>query len=403
MRIAYVIADRGIGVFGTKGASIHVQEMVKAFGDLDHDVHVFAARVGPETVALNAEITKVKAAVSLGGESSQDLKAIAREKYSMAVSKEITEALCVAHQKKQFDLIYERYALFSTAGVDAAEHLGIPCLVEVNSPLLLEQQRYRVLSHVDEAQQIEHEVFKRADVLLPVSSQVADYIASKAVTRSKIHVVPNGVDVRCFHPNVEAKAVCNSEQVIGFVGSLKAWHGIEVLLDAFKLLRAQDHECHLLIVGDGPLREWIHGYASGAGLSNNITVTGWVEYERLPGLLASMQVAVAPYPKIEDFYFSPLKLYEYLAMGVPVVASDIGQIAEFLLHEGNALLTQPGQASNLATQIARLFNNPVLARQLVCGGVATAAERTWAHNAELVIGISQSFRIATPISKKVAQ
>ena len=391
MRIAYITADRGIPVFGAKGASIHIREMVNAFSGLNHDVTVFAARRGPDDSPLHAEFMEVSLESKLPNENNSWLegeeKTREKERYSIAMSAAILQRLQKIHAKTPFDLIYERYALFSTTGVRAAQKLGIPCAVEVNTPLILEQQKYRKLIHLKEAEAVESEVFCGASVLFTVSEQVQTYVESKGASPSNTFVLPNGVDITRFHPKVFPNAVNlrSGQCVIGFVGSLKPWHGIDVLLDAFRTLQRDSNQYHLLIVGDGPLRPWVEGYLAGAGLDQHATITGWIPNEQLPGFIQSMDIAVSPYPEIKDFYFSPLKLYEYMAVGKPIVASKLGQIAQVINDGVNGILTQPGDSKALVTAIKNLYQNVSLRQRLGQAAANSASQNTWNNVATKVI------------------
>src|SRR5439155_1688964 len=139
--------------------------------------------------------------------------------------------------------------------------------------------------------------------------------------------------------------------VIGFVGSLKPWHGIQDLLRAFVRLRRRSSAYRLLVVGDGPLRPAIERIRRREGLTDAIRVTGNVDYARVPALVAEMDVALAPYPRLSAFYFSPLKVYEYMAAGVPIVASAIGQVTEILTHRRTALLHPAGSINKIVDHI----------------------------------------------------
>jgi len=387
MHIAYVSADRGIPLFGAKGASIHVREMVSAFAALGHEITVLTARRGPETAPLPADIIKIRAAVDHSVILEGEAKAHYRERYALDVSEATRTALVELHASKPIDLIYERYCLFSTAGTRAAKTIGTPCALEVNSPLRLEQARYRKLLHDAEAEAVEREVFNQASTVFAVSAEVRDYVLSRGGKEEYAHVLPNGVDCESFRPDIAPEAIerLAGRFVLGFVGSLKPWHGIEYLMSAFHTLAQTDPGYHLLIVGDGPLRGWIEGYAAGAGISDQLTITGWADYARLPGLLTAMDVAVAPYPALDDFYFSPLKLYEYMAAGLPVVASHIGQIADVINDGHNGVLVKPGDAEQLAAALKRLRCEQTLRKTIGTAARGTAEARTWQDNARQVI------------------
>ncbi len=393
MRVAYVSADHGIPVFGDKGASVHVQELVHALRGLGHDVTLLAARLGDaDGAGLDAQAVKVR--VAGGGAQAGDRAA--KERRYQDIGRAAEAQIVEMHARRPFDFIYERYSLWSAAGVRAAKRLGIPCVVEMNAPLIVEQRRYRKLEQAERAEAIETEVLTGADHLVAVSEPVRDYAVSRGADPARSHVLPNAVNVDRFHPAVAASPLSRDPRdfVIGFTGSLKPWHGMEALLPAFRDLQREHGGYRLLIVGDGPLRPWVEGFASGADIADRMTITGWVANGELPSLLQCMDVTVAPYPPLDDFYFSPLKLFEYMAMGKPVVASAVGQIANIIEHERNGLLTGAGDVGALAASIARLRDDRALRARLGGEAAATARARTWRDNAREVVGLATSARLA---------
>jgi glycosyltransferase involved in cell wall biosynthesis len=389
MRIAYVTADHGAPVFGNKGASVHIRELVNAFEAIGHRVTVFAARRGDATGTLRAEVVEVPGQVSPPPQWLRQTK----ERLYLGHAARIRDCLVGLHVMEPFDMIYERYSLWSAAGIRAARELGIPCFVEVNAPLVIEQQTYRELDLASEAESVEAEVFHGADTLLAVSEQVRDYALAKGADPARTFVLPNGVDLARFNPGVNAMpvdGVAADAFVIGFVGSLKDWHGIETLLESFRTLRQGAPDCHLLIVGNGPMRGWIDGYVRGSRLDGAVTVTGWLSHDSLPGLIQRMDVAVAPYPMLEGFYFSPLKLYEYLAVGKPVAASAIGQVREVIADGVTGLLACPGDPDDLAAKIDRLHRDSDLRRTLGQAAARRARAYTWNGNAQRVTDLAGS-------------
>src|SRR5437660_10246862 len=126
--------------------------------------------------------------------------------------------------------------------------------------------------------------------------------------------------------------------VSGFVSTFKGWHGVDLLLAAFQDLHRADPSTHLLLVGDGPLRPRIEEEVRKAGLRDAVTFAGGVAHQDVPHYLAAMAVAIAPYPAIEDFYFSPLKVFEYMASGRAGVASRRVQVADVVVGGAAGLL-----------------------------------------------------------------
>jgi glycosyltransferase involved in cell wall biosynthesis len=151
---------------------------------------------------------------------------------------------------------------------------------------------------------------------------------------------------------------------VGFIGTLKPWHGLPTLVEAFAELYREDPTMRLLVVGDGPLGSWLEHGLKASGISHATRTTGAVSPQSIPALLSAMDAAVAPYTARPDFYFSPLKILEYMAAGLPVVASRIGQIQELISDGETGLLSEPDDAHSLADHLRRLRDDPALRYRL---------------------------------------
>ncbi|MCU0800993.1 MAG: glycosyltransferase, partial [Rhodobacteraceae bacterium] len=222
--------------------------------------------------------------------------------------------------------------------------------------------------------------------------ELVGYVTARGAMAARVHVIRNAVDTALFTPQVppaHLASIPDTAFVVGFSGSLKAWHGLDTLLPAFRALRDRLPHAHLLVVGEGPRKAWVEGYAAGAGLTDAVTLTGWVGHADLPGLIARMDVATAPYPAADGHYFSPLKLYEYLAMGRPVVASRIGQTAQVLDGTDAALLTVPGDPMALTAALLRVARDPALAARLARNAATEGRRHDWADNARAVVALVQ--------------
>src|SRR5262249_11985280 len=238
---------------------------------------------------------------------------------------------------------------------------------------------YRVLVDRATAEYVANRVFNAASVLLPVSDEVGAYVGGFVGARGKVHVIANGVNPNRFSGKTEP-ALPTPEGVftVGFLGTLKAWHGLPVLIEAFDLLHARFPDTRLLIVGDGPERQRLVADVESRGLSSVVLFAGAVAWDTVPAWLASMDVAVAPYPWLESFYFSPLKVYEYLAAGIPVVASRSGQLEQLIEAGVNGLLTPPEDAGALAASLELLLTDAQLRKRLGSAGrVKVLREHTW--------------------------
>lgn len=388
MRIAYVSADLGVPVFGRKGCSIHAQEVLTAFLRRGAAVSLFSPRAEGEPT-LGLEQLKIHSLpLPPKGEPA------AREKAALSLNTQLSSELATA---APFDFVYERYSLWSFGAMEFARKNEIPGLMEVNAPLIDEQAQYRVLIDRASAEMAAERAFDAATALLAVSDEVAAWLNQFEAARGKIHVVPNGIRPERFPLNASpALPAAPGIFTVGFVGTLKAWHGLSVLVEAFGILHAQVPTTRLLIVGDGPERDAIAISLKQRGLDQASVFTGTVAPENVPGFLASIDVAVAPYPALKNFYFSPLKVYEYMAAGRPVVASGIGQLKTLIQHEENGLLVQPGDAIDLAKALIRIHSDLQLRARLGAAGRQTVLSNyTWDSVAQRIFDLTKPGRPVT--------
>ncbi len=387
MRIAYVCCDPGVPVFGCKGCSIHVQEVLREFVRRGFEVDLFAVRVGGKPPE---ELNDVRLhTIDLPKANN----ATERGRIMIAANAVVKEMLSC---NGPFDLVYERYALHAYAAMEYARNIQIPGILEVNSPLIIEQARYRTLTDFDLAEQTTRRAMISAGAVVAVSSQVADYAWQQRLSSSDIHVVPNGVDTDRFRGADESTFPRKQgEFTVGFVGTLKPWHGVENLIKAFGQLVEEDVAMRLAIVGDGPERERLEYQASclPTKATHRVHFLGAVNPCEIPQLLSSMDVAVAPYQPQKDFYFSPLKIFEYMAAGLPTVASHLGQIPELIQDDETGLLYPPGDTHALAEALLTLCRNPNLSARLGQTARATAIRRfTWTSVVTRILKIANGLR-----------
>ena len=351
MRGAYVCSDPGIPVVGSKGASVHVQAILRVLTERGADVHVLAPRIGG---ALPAGLEGLRRhglpPVPKGTAASRERAAQASD----AAAAEILDRI------GDLDLVYERYSLWGRTATAWAHAAGIPSVLEVNAPLVDAQASHRVLVDRAAAEQSAAAALCAADLVTCVSESVATWARSRSRFPERVHVVPNGVDVeRVRSTRRPITSATATPFTIGFVGTLKPWHGVATLMDALALLeRSAPAEYRLLLVGDGPEALPLRRRAEAAGVAHLVEQVGAVEPDMVPQLLHRMDIAVAPYPQLDDFYFSPLKIYEYLAAGLPVVASAVGGIPALLRDGALGSLVTPGRAAELAAAIADLRADP---------------------------------------------
>jgi glycosyltransferase involved in cell wall biosynthesis len=354
--IAYVCVDPGVPVFGTKGASVHVQEIVRAWRNRGAEVTLYCTREGSEVPADLADLQTVVVPVAGRGAERETSQAMVAAELAQRIIDDGASA------------VYERYSLFSDTLARVTERLGIPGFLEVNAPLIEEQQTHRTLHDKAAAKAALQVQVAAATRTVCVSDPVASWVRERVASEhhERIRTVPNGVNVRRIRPSPEAPGT----PVVAFVGTLKPWHGVETLIEA---QASASSEWTLRIVGDGPQGPELRSLATRMGA--DVEFTGAVAPETVPEVLAGCSLAAAPYPRTHntaDQYFSPLKIYEYCAAGLPVVASRVGQVPHIIDDGVTGLLVEPSDPHALAEAIDGLAEAP-LARAAMSSAARRAA------------------------------
>lgn len=376
-RVAYVCADPGVPVFAHKGCSVHVREVCGALLEAGCEVTLLASRPEGERPARLSALR----VMTLPRRSARDA---AERELVLAAANADTDRLLTA--AGPFDIVYERAALWSVAPMTYARREHAVGVLELNAPLVDEQTRYRTLVHEALANRLLAAALRSAHVVTAVSPEVARWAAARIGAPHSVHVVANGVDVRRFRPRAGG---ATGRFVVGFVGTLKPWHGLETLVEAFPRLLAAVPHAELLIVGEGPERSRLTSAVVAGGIEARVTFTGAVPHDAVPRWLQRMDVAVAPYPDLHDFYFFPLKLVEYMASGLAVVASRVGQVATIVEHGRTGLLVPPGDAGALADALAALSARPAWRARL--GRAArdvVVAKHTWTAVVDQVLSLA---------------
>lgn len=345
MRIAMLCTDLGIRVPNeTKGASIHLLSVARAFKRAGHDVLLVGV------AGHGAPPDHIETFLLPHPGRSEGLE---RERRKLAFVEHVVRAAAPCLEGFGPDVLYERLALFGTAGRRLSELLDVPHALEVNALLAKEESTWRGLQLRGLAERLEHHVLEGADVCVAVSSELRSQIL-EAAPNARVRVVENGAESEYFRVLPERTAarrrlgLPREARLVVFVGALRPWHGVDVALAALARL---PEEIHLVVAGDGPARPSLEALATARRVTDRIHWLGHVPHTEIPVVLAAGDVAVAPYPRLEQFAFSPLKLFEYQAAGIPIVASDVGQVRIVLREGDHGRLVPPGNESALAEGI----------------------------------------------------
>lgn len=315
--------------------------------------------------------------------------------------------------------IYQRLSISNFAGAALAENLGIPLVTEYNgSEVWIAKHWGRPLRYQDAASAAEDAMLKRSDLVVTVSDALGDQLVEAGIDRDRIVVYPNCIDPEMFDPDRHGEAekmalrdrleIAHDAKVAMFIGTFGQWHGVDVLARAVRQLCVDDrgwvdaNKLHFVIVGDGLKMQEVRDTLSHPSCDGIYTLTGLVPQRDAPSYLAMADMLLSPHVPNADgspFFGSPTKLFEYMAMGKPIVASDLDQIGEVLRNsiradspvlpaiDGElAVLAAPGNVGSLVDGIRLVVDNLNAARKLGINARREALSRyTWQHHVNAIL------------------
>lgn len=363
------------------GQSTHITEMINGLRAAGHTVVECAPSVkgGDEGGGSPGWVGRLKALLP------RQLYELAELAYSWVAYRRLAATINIDRP----DGIYERYNLYLLSGVWAKRRFGLPLILEVNAPMAVERRQYGGLSWPRLADWAELYVWKRADVILPVTQVLADYMMSKGIDPARIQVIPNGINLDHYRQlpstaQAKTKLGLDGRLVVGFTGFVREWDRLDRIM-TWVARRAARHQVHLLIIGDGPAREEIEACAVKLGAADRLTFTGPVSREQVPALSMAfdiaLQTALVPYA-------SPLCLFEYLALGKAIVAPDQPNHHEILTAGVDSLLYDPEDPSGIEKALDILCEDVARRERIAAAavGVIDRKQLTWNQHAGKVIG-----------------
>jgi len=363
------------------GAAVHVRELARALRKYNHKVRIcFINRFvgeGPGEKTLR-EVLKIYLGRYLGAINALLSNVI----YFFREWKRI--------HKERPDMLLVRYNFLNFSIAIVGKILRIPCILEINAPGTYEKKVFSksVIKLTLAGWFLERLMIQYAEAVYVVSHQLKQFYVKRNIPSPKIQVIFNGADERKFNPSISAKKVrdeysLGNKKVVGFIGSFHYWHGIDHIQSLILNILSNYNNTVFLMVGYGPLKNNLENFVEKQEIADKVFLPGYIEYDNIPFYLAAMDVVIAPYPDYTFFYYSPIKLFEYMAAGKCVIATAIGQIKEVIQDGINGMLFQPGNYDEMLEKTLLLLQNNSLRETMGKAARKTIEENyTWRHTAE---------------------
>ena len=398
LRIIYYSPHPTHDIVSEVGYSTHQRESIHAFRQLGHEVFPVVLG-GTEQSAVNTHIAGLsEQAGNLSGvkkllplwlwNALKDLKLL---KHDKKAGLQLEQAILDFKP----DMIYERGEYLQDSGVKMAEKHGIKHVLEVNSPVVEEMAAFegldllRFLGH-----RKEHKKLNGTSHVIAVSSAMKEYLQTFYGCKKPIHVAPNAInpEKEKFDPEIVAgirSKFSEVTRIIGFVGSLFPYHGVDGLIDTFAEVVKQEPHTHLMIVGDGSIRAGLAAKAERLLSKSAYTFTGKIPHGQIMNYIKAFDVAVMP---SSNWYGSPIKIFEYGLTGVPIVAPDKAPLRDVMEHKKHGLLVSDNQ-ENLKNALLFMLQNTEAAKEMgTCFREKILKQHTW--NAQASGILSEVFSVA---------
>lgn len=393
LNILYHHRTQGRGAEG-----VHISSIVNALEKLGHTVTVLSPPgVDPLQNAGNAPVDKSNVKTS-GIDSlwkfiSKHIPNMAFELievlYNIPASRRLESELA----NNNYDIIYERYAFYMFAGARKAKKYNIPFVLEANEVSGI-KERARKQSFKKLCGLFERYIFKRCTSIHTVSSYLKNMIVKQGVAADIIEVTPNAINPDVFNgcrhvDNLATKYNLTDITVLGFAGWFDNWDRLDLLVDVFAKLKVNNKNLKLLLIGDGAVLDEVRTKMVTLNLEDDVILTGAVQRSEIRKYLSLLDIAVITH---SNEFGSPVVMFEFMGLGIPIVAPKLLPITDVLTHDKDALLFDILDMNDLEIKLNSMINHMAMRKRLSTAAYTKlVSEHTWSRNAENIIHTSGVF------------
>jgi glycosyltransferase involved in cell wall biosynthesis len=355
MNVLYLASEPRIDLSAAAGHATHILKTIKGLESKGHSVQRVIAGERAQTRDAKSTFRAVK------GKLPTSVSILLRDVYALVHDRQFSKHCYAVSREQRFDFIYERATPYHRTGQQLSRRLGIPLVLEVNSPLeemIALHGCSRAL--IPLASHIERSTASKADAVVVGSAGMRNYLVKTGVNPKKIFTIYPTADDHFFSPvkrrdEIRKQFGIDRKLVVGFVGSMAPYQRVDLLLRAALELRRASQGVHFFIVGDGASMAALKRFVTDNSLEDFITFTGRVPYDEMPEYCGAMDVCVIPHA---TWYGAPTKLFEYAASGRPIVAARVEPIQELIRDGENGLLFKVGDVEGLAKKILLMAGTP---------------------------------------------
>lgn len=389
MKILYYSPHPGLNLQSLSGYGTHMREMISAFEKQGCEVLpvIMGGTQEPENSDLNNPKPGLKNAFKriAGKKIWRTLKDIDLMRFDNRAKMQLDDAV----QKFKPDLIYERANYIQLSGVEVAHNRSIPHILEVNAPFVEERNFFSDTRSLvgNKIAYRERQQLLQTGIVVTVSTALKNYFIEKTnIDQNKFLVLPNAINPESIsvssenQKRIRERYDLGGKVVIGFVGSIFEWHGIDKLIRVFS--KIDDKETKLLIVGFGEILDDLKELASHSTRSSDIIFTNKVDRCEIFDFIEVMTICVMPN---SNWYGSPVKIFEYGAMGKPVLGPSTGPVKE-VIDEGKTGILVDSDEESIRLGLKKMLDNDSKSREMGRTFQKKVFEElTWESNAKKVL------------------